>query len=75
VKAKFRAATKHFMGKNSDGGVLIEAHHCIECLHSGRWQLFGDDKGVYKFATAKERDAKIKDILRIMGDDAMEVRR
>ena len=62
MKIKFREATKHFMGKNETGGVLLEMRFCIECLHSRHWRLFGDDGGPYKFKTREERDAKLAEL-------------
>ena len=59
---KFREATKHFMGKNETGGVLLEMRFCIECLHNRQWRLFGDDSGPYKFKTREERDAKLAEL-------------
>lgn len=62
MKVKLRAATKHFMGKNESGGVLIVTRFCIECLHKRKWHLFGDDSGVYKFETREERDVKLAEL-------------
>ena len=61
-KVSFREATKHFMGKNDSGGVLLDMRFCIECLYNRKWRLFGDEAGVYKFKTREERDAKLAEL-------------
>jgi hypothetical protein len=62
MKTKLRAATKHFMGKNETGGVLVEARFCIEACFNRRWLLLGDEGGPFKFETRDERDAKLVEL-------------
>ena len=62
MNSKFRTATKHFMGKNETGGVLLEMRFCIEYLYNRQWRLFGDDSGPYKFKTREERDVKLAEL-------------
>lgn len=62
MSIKFRAATKHFMGKTENGGIMLDLRYCIECLHNRRWRLFGDETGVYKFKNTRDRDAKIAEL-------------
>jgi hypothetical protein len=62
MRIKLRAATKHFMGNNGTGGVLIKRQFCIECLNNRQWQLLGDEGGLFKFETREERDAKLGEL-------------
>jgi len=63
MSIKFRVATKHFMGKTENGGIMLDLRYCIECLHNRRWRLFGDETGPYKFKTARDRDAKLAELI------------
>ena len=63
-KPRFRAATKHFMDKDSDGKVTIKATYCIECLHNRRWNLVGDKNGIIKFDSAELRDKELSEFLK-----------
>lgn len=37
-----------------------KAPFCIEVLYKGKFQLLGDEKGILRFATAEERDARLE---------------
>jgi hypothetical protein len=41
----------------------VKAYFCIQILRNRRWSFLGDDNGIFKFATAEERDAKMAELL------------
>ena len=56
---KLRPKTQTFLGKTT-----IKSYYCIEHQSGTRsWRLLGDENGVFKFATAAERDAKIEELM------------
>lgn len=62
MKIKLRGVTKHFVGKNEAGGVLVQMRFCIEVWRRGKWRLLGDDSGPYKFNSSVERDDKLAEL-------------
>ncbi len=57
---KLRPKTQTFVTAKTARG-----YHCIEHQTGPRsWRFLGDHNGVFKFETAEERDAKIREITR-----------
>jgi len=60
-KPKFRPSTKIIMEGNASG-YHVKSWFVIETRCQGIWMPVGDDKGMWKFATAEERDVKLKEM-------------
>ena len=54
---KFKRKSQHFMNGN-----MMEMKFVIQALVGGKWMMFGDDDGVFKFDNKEDRDAKIEEL-------------
>ena len=69
---RLRPVQKFLMNTDKDGRVTAGPSFGIECKtpEDKKWILLGDEKGFFKFATAEERDAKLKELRDIIKTDS-----